>query len=83
MTGISQEVLAGDLGVDNDTISRWETGAREIGSFHLAQLVEKYGITGDLVMDPPVLISEVPAAVRRSRALRVAWEAERAGEVDG
>ncbi|MFN7122386.1 MAG: helix-turn-helix domain-containing protein [Hydrogenophaga sp.] len=44
--GLSQELAAEKLGVDKDTISRWERGrTRPIGRATLASIKEAYGVT--------------------------------------
>lgn len=42
--GLTQEALAGDLGVTSITLSRWETGARRIAQSKLSEVSEKTGI---------------------------------------
>lgn len=90
---VTQEDVAGSMGIDNDTISRWEgagrkseagKGARdrEIRAYDLAQLADIYAVSGDLFLRPPERIDEIADAVRRARALRqaqldAAAEAER------
>lgn len=73
--GLIQEDVAELMGIDNDTVSRWETAGREIRVYDLARLVDRYQVMGDLFLNPPERIGEIEGAVRRSRALRVAWEA--------
>lgn len=73
--GLIQEDVAEFMGIDNDTVSRWETAGREIRVYDLARLVDRYQVMGDLFLHPPERITDVEGAVRRSRALRVAWDA--------
>lgn len=42
--GITQETLAGELGVHPFTVSRWETGERKIGGRKLVEVAAKTGI---------------------------------------
>jgi transcriptional regulator with XRE-family HTH domain len=42
--GLTQEALAGELGVSSITVSRWETGARKIDPELLGAVSEKTGI---------------------------------------
>lgn len=44
-TGQSQEALAKTLDVTGVTVSRWETGARQIGRAVLPRVVERTGIS--------------------------------------
>ncbi|MDQ5979573.1 MAG: helix-turn-helix protein [Verrucomicrobiota bacterium] len=43
-TGITQKALAGELGVAEMTVSRWETGERKIGVKNLADVAKLTGI---------------------------------------
>lgn len=74
-SGLIQEAVAAEMGIDNDTVSRWETGNREIRVYDLSRLASLYRVAGDLFLNPPDRIDDVPGAVRRARSLRAAQEA--------
>ncbi|HLY14268.1 MAG TPA: helix-turn-helix transcriptional regulator, partial [Candidatus Limnocylindrales bacterium] len=77
LSGYTQEDAAAELGIDNDTMSRWESGKRHIGAFELSIVAELYGATAAALLYPSNEISEIDDQLASVRQAAVA-----AGRVD-
>lgn len=51
--GLSQTALAKELGVAQNTISQWETGAREIDFKNIRRLCERFNVSADYLLGIP------------------------------
>lgn len=61
--GLTQDALAKELGVHAITVSRWETGARQIETDLVPRIAEKTGIPpSDLRPDLASIINPIEAA---------------------
>lgn len=72
VAGLTQEAAAPRLGVNVQTLSRWETGAHECKAYDLAQMWRLYGAPSEWLLDPSDSITEweVRLGQRASRGLR-------------
>jgi len=69
LTSYSQESIAEVLGVDSETVGRWERGIREPKVYDLAQLSEKYNAPAEWLLFPTDSVTELD---RRIVQLRLA-----------
>jgi len=67
LTGYSQERIATALGVNVETVGRWERGDREPKTFELHRLAVKYDAPGDWFMFPTDSLSELDRRIGRRR----------------
>lgn len=84
LTEYTQETIAEALGVDTETVGRWERGQREPTAYKLALMAEKYRLPDEVAawfLYPTDSISEIDERIERIRQLqqqRAAEEAARA-----
>lgn len=83
LTEYTQATIAEELGVDTETVGRWERGEREPKTWQLSQLVEKYDLPPDVaawVLFPTDSLTELDrriAEIRTAQLRRAAEEAAR------
>lgn len=81
--GEKQQELADYLGLEVETVGRWERGSREPKAYELHRIAERYGLDADWLLNPTDSLSERDA--RAASLRRVAAEAAQAfvaGEQD-
>ena len=81
----SQDSIAEALGVDGDTIGRWERGEQEPRAFELAMLCDRYEVPADWLLNPTDSGRELETRIeilRRDRLVRAALEAAADDEAD-
>lgn len=80
--GLTQEDAAEKLGVDKQTISRWETGTNSLKGYDLARLAQLYRMPSKWIVSPPDSIDALRRYELRRKEERTAgltpsdWEAE-------
>lgn len=60
----SQQAIADELGVDVETVGRWERGDREPKTFDLHRLAMKYDVPGDWLLFPTDSVTELDDRIR-------------------
>ena len=63
--GMTQEDVAGELGIDADSLSRWENAKNELRVWDLARLAKLYGAQADWLLDPTDSITELDLRLRQ------------------
>lgn len=68
LTTMKQSDVAELLGVDVETVGRWERGEREPKAFELHRLAEKYAVPGDWFLFPTDSVTELDLRIETARA---------------
>lgn len=82
----SQASIAELLGVDSDTVGRWERGEREPKVSELVLLWERYDVPAEWLLRPTADVNELDgwiAGLQRERQTQAALEVARAEEEEG
>lgn len=85
LTTYSQATIAEELGVDVETVGRWERGAREPKAWELGLLAERYGIPADVVgwlLFPTDSLSELETRIEEIRIAKLRRAAAEAAQAD-
>ena len=82
LTTYSQDRIAQELGVNVETVGRWERGEREPKTFELHRLAVKYDAPGEWFMFPTDSLSELDRRIERLRIERLARAAGAAAQED-
>lgn len=64
LTEYTQASIAEELGVDTETVGRWERGDREPKVYDLARLARAYDVPADWLLEPTDSITELDARIR-------------------
>ena len=70
--GLSQERLAGELGVSRQAVSRWETNSALPDAMNVLALSRLFGVSADYLLNDGFPAAGASAAAHDSRALRAA-----------
>ena len=70
--GLSQERLAGELGVSRQAVSRWETNSALPDAMNVLALSRLFGVSADYLRNDGFPAAGTSAAARDNRALRAA-----------
>lgn len=85
LSSYTQQTIADELGIDKETIGRWERGEREPKSYQLHRMATLYCAPSeppwDLFLSPPDSLTEVDLRVAQLRAAAAA-AAQAAAEAD-
>lgn len=71
MLGITGEELAAEVGVEKNTISRWENGKTSLSAHDLVRLWKALNVPAEWILDPTDSVTEID---RRTAQLRRAAE---------
>lgn len=77
----SQEEFAGRMGLDKNTVSRWENGKTSLSAHNLTRLWRALGVPADWLLDPTDSVTELDRRIGEFQ--RVASEAARAEAGEG
>lgn len=72
LTKYTQETIAQAIGVDVETVGRWERGDREPKTFELHRLAVLYDVPGDWFLFPTDSVTELDARIEDQRAVSLA-----------
>lgn len=72
LTKYTQESIAKELGVDVETVGRWERGDREPKSFELHRLAVAYDVPGDWFLFPTDSMTELDLRIQTARDVELA-----------
>jgi transcriptional regulator with XRE-family HTH domain len=67
LTSYTQETIAQELGVDVETVGRWERGDREPKTFELHRLAVKYDAPGEWFLFPTDSMTELDLRIESRR----------------
>jgi transcriptional regulator with XRE-family HTH domain len=81
LTPYSQQSIADVLGVDTETLGRWERGLREPKVSELVQLWRRYDVPAEWLLDPTDSITELDRRIGDLRARRLREAAAGAAQV--